>query len=69
MWPYMVSRDCPCKGCSDRTPECHATCQRYGAWSAWRRGKLDEKRLKRDQLEYDIKRSIKLARIYRGIKK
>lgn len=69
MWPYMVSRDCPCKGCTDRTPECQAACQRYAAWSAWRRGKLDENLAAKERIDYDFKRSIRLARAYRGIKK
>ena len=27
---------CSCKGCGQRTPECHATCQDYKEWTEWR---------------------------------
>jgi hypothetical protein len=26
----------PCKGCHDRHPACHDTCDRYGAWKAYK---------------------------------
>lgn len=25
--------DCPCKGCYDRSVECHGTCEKYAEWS------------------------------------
>ena len=30
------SRDCPCKGCTERVadPNCHGTCERYMKWQA-----------------------------------
>lgn len=27
---------CPCRGCEDRTPECHGKCEPYLAWKAAR---------------------------------
>jgi hypothetical protein len=24
--------ECPCKGCRERTPTCHAECEKYKAW-------------------------------------
>ena len=29
-------KNSPCCGCTDRTAECHAACERYKAWKAWR---------------------------------
>ena len=28
-----MSRVNPCKGCEERTPECHASCKKYLDWS------------------------------------
>lgn len=28
------SEQCPCKGCTERFPSCHAHCQRYLDWKA-----------------------------------
>lgn len=50
---------CPCKGCENRTPYCHADCTEYSRW----RDLVDE--LKRrdkpnvDALEYTVERIYK----------
>lgn len=30
----MTKGGCPCRGCEERSVECHAKCERYGAWKA-----------------------------------
>lgn len=33
---FMLPRvDCCCKGCSDRVPACHDTCERYMEYKKW----------------------------------
>lgn len=32
----------PCHGCSERTIDCHAMCEKYQAWAAERRAAVDK---------------------------
>lgn len=33
---------CPCKGCEERTAECHARCKKYAAWAKRHKAWLEE---------------------------
>ena len=43
----------PCKGCEDRTSECHADCERYAAWVKRHRAWLDKVRKEKYPELYD----------------
>lgn len=45
----------PCYNCTERTAECHTTCEKYLAWSADRREKIESSWRKRaDVTSYTI---------------
>ena len=49
---YSVS---PCKDCTERTAECHATCERFLLWDQAHRQKRDEEYRRRGvDIEYSI---------------
>ena len=41
----------PCRGCEDRTPECHCTCERYAAY-AKEREEIRRKRKEEADINY-----------------
>ena len=49
----MTAPGCPCKGCGDRSAECHAGCERYAEWSKEKRQENAEE-YKRNLAEYAI---------------
>ena len=57
---------CPCRGCADRRELCHAECERYGAWKAYREA---GRKKKRDVKEADstlIESNIQRREAYRA---
>lgn len=49
----MELKKAPCKGCEDRRPHCHASCEAYKEFRAWREYVSDERK-KRLETEYFI---------------
>ena len=45
----------PCKGCKERTSECHATCPRGIAYEKWWNGERERQRkLKQKDIEFSL---------------
>ena len=47
---------CPCQRCSDRTSECHASCQRYGEWHKWNEGRKEWLRSQKPRTSEGLKK-------------
>ena len=52
----------PCKGCEERTAECHGTCERYGAWAEERQRVNEQKNKEKKLREYYIELGHKIRK-------
>lgn len=51
----------PCKGCKDRSPECHGTCQNYIRWKAdhdIKKAKVEILKAKERMKHEDIRKAV-----------
>lgn len=61
-------KECPCKSCNNRTPDCHGFCEKYKEWDRENQ-KLREKRSKQANQDRLIDEEIIRMRIRRQKKK
>lgn len=67
-WQKSLQR-APCKGCKDRTPGCHGTCEDYITWKAALEEQKHLARIEskgeRDAQEYSIDKKVKTQKYWR----
>jgi hypothetical protein len=56
----------PCKGCPDRHPACHDTCDRYGAWKARKDAGRLKKQADKDAVAALIEGNVQRREAYRA---
>ena len=50
----------PCKDCMERTSTCHANCQKYEEWSAWKKEVNNRRALDRERYNTQSEAAVRL---------